>query len=175
MNRQQKAEIIEDLKKMMASAQATVLVNYKGLDVPLLQSLRKNLRKEGSQLRVTKATLMRIAAQDMAGSDGFSKEFKDQVGLVFVSKDISGTAKQLSTFAKENEALKIIAGFYESKLLTRQDLDILASLPSREVLIAQVVGTMQAPITNFVRVLHMMIARLAFVLKSIEEKKQAGQ
>ncbi len=171
MNRQQKEALISNLQQMMSDAQATFLVNYKGMPVPVLQRLRRNLRKDGSNLKVAKATLMRLAAKSIAGSDAFAESFKDQVGLVFVKKDISSAAKQLTTFAKEHEALKIIAGFYEARLLSKQELEFIASLPSREVLIAQLLGTMQAPITNFTRILYLLIARLVIVLKQIEAQK----
>lgn len=175
MKRQNKDAVISEIHRMMTEAQATFLINYKGMNVPVLQGLRRNLRANGNTLKVTKATLMRRAAKDIAGSDSFAESFKDQVGLVFVGKDISGAAKQLVSYAKEHEALKIIAGFYESKMLTKQDLTMLASLPSREVLIGQLLGTMQAPITSFVRVLHLLIARLVFVLKQIETQQQGNQ
>jgi large subunit ribosomal protein L10 len=172
MNRQQKDAIITDLRRMMTEAQATFIVNYKGMPVATLQGLRKNLRNEGSSLKVTKATLMRLAAKDIAGAEAFSENFKEQIGLVFVQKDVSGTAKQLVSFSKENETLKLIAGFYEAKLLTKQELDFLATLPSKEVLVAQLLGTMQAPISGLVRVLHLLIARLCYALKEIEAKQQ---
>lgn len=170
-----KEAVITDLRRMMTDAQATVLINYKGMDVPVLQGLRRSLRVDGNTLKVTKATLMRRAAQDIAGADAFAESFKDQVGLVFVQKDISSAAKQLVSYAKEHASLKIIAGFYESKVLSKQELDFLASLPSREVLLGQLLGTMQAPISSFVRVLHLLIARLVYVLKQIETQQQGNQ
>ena len=175
MNRQQKEAEIADLRQMMSEAQATFLINYKGMSVPLLQGLRKNLRQEGGKLKVAKATLMQIAAKDIAGAGEFSQTFKDQVGLVFAKNDVSALAKQLVNYAKANEAMKIIAGFYESKMLTQQDLQMLASLPSREVLLAQLLGTMQAPTASFVRVLHLLIARLVYALKKIEEQQTTAQ
>lgn len=171
MNRQQKETLISDVRQMMSGAQATFLVNYKGLSVPALQILRRRLRSEGSKLKITKASVMRIAAKDIAGAEPFAESFKNQIGLVFVSKDISGTAKQLFSFAQENESLKILAGFYESKVLNSQELNFLATLPSREVLISQLLGTLNAPMTNFVRILSMLVARLPIVLKEIEKNQ----
>jgi len=171
MNRQQKEAQIAEIRQMMSGAQAVFLVNYKGLSVFDSQRLRKNLRAEGSELKVAKASLMRRAAQDIAGSESFSESFKDQIGLVFVSKDVSGTAKQLVNFAKDNEALKVLAGFYEAKVLSKQELDFLASLPSREVLVAQLLGTMQAPMAGLVRILHQLVQRLPVVLKEIEKQQ----
>ena len=174
MNRQQKEQIVVNLRQMMTDAQAAFLVNYKGLSVASLQRLRRGLRPSGAQLQVAKATLMQKAAQDIKGAQKFADSFKDQIGLVFVKNDVSGTAKQLIAFAQENEALKVIAGFYEARVLSIQDVNFLASLPSRDVLIAQLLGTMQAPMTTTVRILYLLIARLVIVLKEIE-KKQAGK
>lgn len=175
MNRQQKEIAIADIRRMMSEAQGTFLINYKGMTVSSLQGLRKKVRVDGGKVKVTKASLMRIAAQDIQGAEAFASSFRDQVGLVFAGKDISSLAKELANFAKEHEAMKIVAGFYESKVLTQQDIKMLASLPSRDVLIAQLLGTMQAPMTSFVRILNLLIARLAFVLKRIEEQQQEKQ
>jgi large subunit ribosomal protein L10 len=174
MNRQQKEQIVADLRQMMTDAQATFLVNYKGLSVASLQQLRKNLRAGGSKFQVAKATLMQKAAQSIDGAGNFSESFKDQVGLVFTKDDVSCAAKQLIAFAQENQSLKVIAGFYEARMLSNQELNFLATLPSRDVLIAQLLGTMQAPMTATVRILYLLIARLVIVLKEIE-KKQAGK
>jgi large subunit ribosomal protein L10 len=173
MNRQQKEQIVVDLRQMITEAQATFLVNYKGLTVASLQQLRRTLHTGGNKLRVAKATLMQKAAQDIAGAPSFSESFKDQVGLVFAKSDVSGAAKQLMDFAKDNQLLQVIAGFYETRVLGPEELKFLASLPSRDVLIAQMLGTLQAPMTSTVRILYMLIARLVIVLKEIE-KKQAG-
>lgn len=174
MNKQEKEVVINDIKQLMGESQAMFLINYKGMTVPVLQGLRKSLRGEGGRVRVAKATLMQIAARDIKGAESFAEQFKDQVGLVFVQKDVSGVAKHLVAYAKDNEKLKVLAGFYESKVLSAKDMDFLASLPSREVLLAQLLGTMQAPVTNLTRVLYLLIARLAIVLKRIEEKQAQG-
>ena len=115
-----------------------------------------------------------IAAKDLDGVDEFKSSFKDQVGFVFAKGDVSAIAKQLINFSKENEALKVVTGVFESKVLNSSQINVIASLPSREVLIAQVLGTMQAPITSFVRVLNQVVASLPQVLKQIEEKKASG-
>lgn len=175
MNRQQKEVLVTDLKRLMSDAQATFLLHYKGLDVPLLQELRKAVRKEGGSLKVAKATLMRRAAEDIDGTEEFSSLFKEQVCLVFANKDVSATAKQIVTFAKTNNILNVLAGFTEGQYLSKAEVEFFASLPPRIVLLGQLVGTMQAPMTNFVRILHLLIARLVYVLKQIEEKQQGKQ
>jgi large subunit ribosomal protein L10 len=173
MNRQQKETVIADVHKMFAEAEAAFLVNYKGLSVAQMQSLRKNLRENKGLLKVTKANLMRLAMHDIAGAEQFAEEFKDQVGLVFVKNgEVPAVSKRLVEFSKENEALKIISGFYESRVLTGQEINFLASLPSREVLLGQLAGTLQAPMSSLARMLNQMLSRLAYVLSQVEEKKK---
>ena len=172
MNKQTKIALVSDLKGLMSAAQATFLINYKGLDVVALQGLRRTVRNEGGSVKVTKASLMRIAAQDIPGSDSFAENFKEQVGLVFANKDVSAVAKQLVNFTKTHASLKVVAGFYEARLLSAEELQFLATLPSKEALVGQLAATLQAPIGGLARVLQAHIAKLAYVLKAVEEKQQ---
>jgi len=171
MNRQQKEAVVNDVKEMLTGSQAAFLVGYKGLDVASMQSLRKDLREVGGKLKVTKARLMKIAAQGIEGIDGFQESFKDQVGLVLATQEVPSVAKALSKFAQDNEALRIVSGFFESKVISKQEVDYLASIPSKEILLARLMGTIQAPVTNLARLLNMMIIRLLIVLKQVSEKE----
>ena len=171
MDRQQKETVVSNLKEMFETTPAAFLVCYKGLKVSHMESLREDLREVGGVLKVTKARLMKIAAQDIDGIDTFKDVLKDQVGLVFVKDEVPAVAKKLVGFSKNNEALKIISGFFESKSISAQEINYLASLPSREVLLSQLMGTLLAPTTNFARVMHMMIVRLLYVLKQVSEKE----
>ena len=174
MNRQQKEAIVANFRDLFIQSQAAFLVNYKGLSVKDMQSLRSTLRTGGAQLKVTKARMMKIAVEGIDGIDDFNKNLKGQVGLVFVKDEaVPAVAKQLVTFAKKNESLEIDSGFFESKVLSKERIEFLAFLPSKEVLLAQVVGLMQSPIVNFVRVLNMIVIRLLLVLKQVAEKKEA--
>ncbi|MFA6526977.1 MAG: 50S ribosomal protein L10 [Candidatus Babeliales bacterium] len=170
MNRHQKEAAVAEVRELFSQTQATFLVNYQGMSVSHLQSLRRALRENNGVLKVTKATLMKKATHDIVGVDNFSAQFKDQVGLVFAKGDISSVAKQLKTFSEQNEALKLLSGFFEARVLSQQEVAYLASLPARDVLLAQVVGTVQAPIASFVRLLNLLTVRLLYVLKEIEAK-----
>lgn len=173
MNRQQKEAAVSDIKEKFLSSQAAFLVEYRGLNVSLMQSLRRNLRDSGGELKVTKARLMKIAVQDITGIEDFKSNFKNQIGLVFVNQEVPVIAKKLVNFSKENDFLKIISGFFESKTISKQEIDYLASLPSKEILLAQLLGTFQAPISNFPRLLRIMIIRLLFVLKNIYSQEKS--
>jgi len=174
MNRNDKEILVESLRSSFANSQASFLVMYKGLTVNQMQNLRKGLRPNEASLQVAKARLMKRAVNGVEGVDQLADHLHDQIGAVFATKSAPEVAKFLAGFAKENEAFKVLVGVIESKLYDAQSIQRIASLPSREVLLAQLCGTLNAPLTNMVTVLHLMIARLLFVLKQIEEQKQAG-
>ncbi|MCB9492951.1 MAG: 50S ribosomal protein L10 [Epsilonproteobacteria bacterium] len=171
MNREQKKAIVSEVHDKFVQSQASFLVNYKGLDVASMQNLRTQLREDNAQLKVTKATLMKIAAQDIEGIQDFANSFNEQVGLVFANDDSIAIAKKLVKFSKDNDALQVIAGFFESRSLSKDEVEFLASLPSKEILLAQLLGTMQAPISGLARSLNAIIAQLAYALNQIAEKK----
>lgn len=172
MNRQQKEQVVEDFRALLTESNATFLIGYRGLTVAQLQDLRGRLRSEGALLKVTKARLMKIAAQGIEGVDSFSDQFKDQIGLVFAQGEVPAVAKQLIESSKNGVSLEVRSAFFESRVISNEEIDFLASIPPRDVLLAQVVGTIQAPLSSFVRVLDLMIVRLLYVLKRIAEKSQ---
>lgn len=174
MNRQEKEHIIQSLKQNFEHSQASFLVGYKGLDVAQVMQLRKKLHQQGSSFKVAKVTLMRRVASDMPSIEKLMPFFKDQVALVFAPKESPAVAKLLYDFSKENQQLMVLAGCMDSVLLNKESVKILASLPTKEVLLAQVCGAIKSPIAGLVQVLNMLIVRLLFVLKKIEEKKASG-
>lgn len=171
MNRQQKESMVALLQENFSSSTASFVVGVDGLTVEQLQNLRKQLRQEGGKLQITKVRLMKRASQQVEAAECISAFLKNQVGLVFAQNEVSTVAKLLCNFAKENEQLKVLGGCMESSVLDSAMINMVASLPSREVLLGQLAGTLQAPITGLAVVLHQLIARLAYVLKAIEEKK----
>jgi len=171
MNRQQKVEVIKNLKENFLESQATFVVSYKGLSVAQMQQLRADLRKKGGVLKVAKARLMKRAVDGEEGLTDLTSHLHDQIGLVFAKEQFTDVAKVLSDFSKENEALGLVAGLFESKVIEKDKIKQIASLPSREELLAQVCGTLNAPITGLVRVLNMMVLKPLLVLNQIKNKK----
>lgn len=161
MNRQEKSQLVTELKDQFTQATGSILVGYKGLSVNQLQKLRRGVRHNGGQFKVTKARLMKLAAQDLEIAQPLIPYFKDQVGLVFMETQDPAIIKFLHTFSKENVGLKLVAGSMESKLVDASTLVRLASLPSREVLLSQLCGVLKAP-----------ISKLAFVLQQVSNQKQ---
>lgn len=171
MNRQEKEQVVQALRQDFQESSASFLVNYRGLSVAQFQQLRKGVRAQNGNVRVAKARLMKLASDDIVGAQELSPFFHDQVAVVFVKGEAPAIAKVLKDFAKENEALDLVAGYLDSTLLDAQAINAIASLPSREQLLAQLCGTLQAPIAQFARVLHTLVAQPVRVLKRIEEQK----
>lgn len=172
MNRQQKESVVSQLRESFSHSEAAFLIEYRGLTVRQLERLRGDLRQKGGSFKITKARLMKLAVDGMDGQQDLTPFFKDQVGIVFATKETPTVAKVLNDFAKQHEALKLIVGCFDKKILQKNDVIRIASLPSREVLLAQVAGTMNAPISNLASVLNLMIVRLVWVLKQVEDQKK---
>jgi large subunit ribosomal protein L10 len=171
MNRNQKSLVIDALKDDFTQSQASFLVGIKGLTVSQVQILRKELRVRGGALRVAKARLMKRAVDGLSGVDELSPFFKDQVGLVFVHDRVAEVAKLLTDFAKQHQVFRVVVGCVDEQMVPKEKIAIIATLPSREVLLAQVCGTLKSPIANFVNVLNIQLLRLLWTLKQVGEKK----
>jgi len=172
MNRQQKEKVIEGLREDLLKSQATFIVDYKGLSVAQMQKLRSELRQKGGSLKVAKARLMKLAVDDEPGVSDMAPYLKEQIGLVFSDEQFSDVAKVLSDFSKENKSLGLVAGLFESQILGKERISQIASLPPKEVLLAQLCRTLNAPTSGLVRSLNMIILKLLFALKQVGEQKK---
>jgi large subunit ribosomal protein L10 len=171
MNRQQKEELVDLIRKSFDESAALFLIDYKGLSVAQMQALRKGLRKEEAQLKVGKARLIKLAAQDSKAGQVLIPILKEQVALVFATKEPPSIAKILHDFSKEHDSMNIIGGSLEDQLISQEVVRRLASLPSKTELLAQVCRGVNAPLLGLVYVLNMMLLRVLFTLKAIEAKK----
>lgn len=172
MNRQEKQLMVSSIKEALKENQASFLINVKGLTVEQVQNLRKGLRSQGGRLKVVKNTLLRLAASDFKDLSGLTPYFKDQVAIVFAKEEAPSVAKVLYNASKENENVKLIVGSLNSKVIDKSQVEFLATLPSREVMLAKVAGTLKSPISAYVNVLNQLIVRFIWVLKKIEEQKK---
>jgi len=169
MNRSEKAAVVEDIGAVVADAQAIVVAEYRGLEVEAITALRKQARNAGVYLRVLKNTLARRA---VAGTP-FEVLADQMVGpLIYgVSTDPVAAARVLNDFAKGNQKLVLKAGAMRNSLLDTQAVKALATMPSREELLATLLGTMQAPIATFVRTLNEVPSRFVRTLAAVEKSR----
>lgn len=172
MNRQQKEQVVGCLKDKFAISGASVIVQYKGLTVKEMRDLRKQLREQGGALQVAKARLMKRAVADVEITQDLTPFLKNQIGMVFSKKSENAQAvlKVLSDFSKNNGALSIVAGCVQDRVFDSASLVRIASLPPKEVLLAQAIGTIQAPVKGFVCSLNQLTLRMLWALKQIQEK-----
>ncbi len=159
MNRQEKNKVIDLLKQSFANTQASFLVGVQGLTVEQTAALRKGIRQQGGKICVAKNTLLKIAVSDVPVVADLKNQFKEQIAIVFAQDGLSA-AKTLCEFAKKNEKLKVLGGYFEERVVSAQQVHALAVLPSKEVLVARICGTLKSP-----------IARIARVLKHIAEQQ----
>jgi len=172
LNRQGKNEIVAELAEKLANAKAAYLADYRGINVEQVNALREQLRQEGVEYRVVKNTLLRLAAKG-TGTECLDEHFQGPTAITIVSGDPVAPAKTLIEFAKKNAKFELRAGALDGKVLTADDIKALSELPSREVLLAKVLGSLNAPASNFVGVLAAIPRSLVQVLAAIQDQKAA--
>ncbi len=170
---EEKKQIVAEIKEKLDAASLVICTDYRGLNVQQVTELRNQLRVPGVEYRVLKNTMFRFALQQ-AGYEDMANQIAGPNAVVFSDEDPVGPAKTIIEFAKTNKQLEITAGILEGRTISPEGIKDLAQLPSREILLGQVVGTMQAPITSFVRVLNANLTGLVRVLDGIREQQQAG-
>ena len=150
-----KQPIVEEISAGIKDAQSVVLVDYRGLTVEQDTELRKQLREAGVSYKVYKNTMMNFAFK---GTDfeGLAPYLNGPSAIAFSSTDATAPARVLAEFAKKAPKLEIKAGVVEGNVYDAKGMQAIASIPSREVLISKLLGSLQSPITNFARVMNQL-------------------
>lgn len=169
LNRTEKAEVIGEVSALVAHAQSIVLAEYRGLEVGDITTLRRKARESGVYLRVLKNTLARRAVTGTP-FEGLADKMVGPL-LYGISTDPVASAKVLNDFAKGNDKLVLKAGAMPHSVLDAAGVKALATMPSREQLLAQLLGTMQAPIAQFVRTLNEVPSKFARGLAAVRDEK----
>ncbi|MCD6149447.1 50S ribosomal protein L10 [bacterium] len=170
LTRKQKEEIVKNLAEEIKSAKAVVFSDFKGLEVKDMTSLKKELKKEGASFKVAKKNLINIALKN-TGTDLDVKKMEGQIAVSVSSEDETAAAKIISKFSKKNENLKILGGLLGVKEMSVEEIKALAKLPSKEELLAKLVGGLSSPLSGFMNVLRGNQRSLVQALKAIGEKK----
>jgi large subunit ribosomal protein L10 len=170
LNLESKKEVVAEVSARLANAQTVVLAEYRGLPVEAITVLRARARSSGVYLRVLKNTLARRAVQGTP----FEKLSDQMVGpLAYgISDDPVAAAKVLHAYAKENDKLVIKGGMMPNYLMSAKEVGSLATMPSREQLLATLLGTMQAPVAKFVRTLNEVPGKFVRTLAAVRDAKE---
>lgn len=170
--RAQKEQVVNDLAKNLAGMRSIVFANYEGLKVQEIEELRKNLKKEGIAYSVAKKTLLGHALKQ-AGIEVDPKQVNGNFATIISTSDEVAPARIVAQFSKTHEALKIMGGILESKLLDADAVKALSKLPGKQELLGKIVGTLNAPINGFVSALAGNLRNFVMVLGAVKDKKSA--
>ncbi len=172
LNRQEKAEMIKEIGNLVAGSETLVIAEFRGLTVDAATKLRAEARSKGVQLRVLKNTLVRRAVEGTPFAD-LSDKFVGPLVYGFSSDPVSA-AKVMSDFAKANNKLVIKGGAMTTGVLDVAGVTALASMPSREELLAKLMATMNEPVAKLVRTLNEVPARLTRTVAAVRDAKEAA-
>jgi len=168
---QKKQQLVNEVKEKIDRAKLMVVFDFTGVDANSMADFRKQIRKKDAEIKVIKNSVLYRACN---GTELYDKIniFEGPSAVIFAYEDIVDAAKSLKEFLKTSESAKVKAGLLDGRYISPEEIDALASLPSREELLAQLFAMMQAPITNFVRVLNAVPQKAVMVLNAIKEKKE---
>ena len=175
MARPEKVAVVDEIRTKLDEADAAVLTEYRGLTVHDLADLRASLRPTGTQYKVFKNTLA-LRAIEGRGLDDIASLFEGPVAIAFVHGDAAAAAKALRDFGKDHEALVVKGGLLGEKVLTPGEITSLADLPSREVILTQIAGLFQQPLTRAAGLFQAFTRNFAYGVQAlIDERVAAGE
>lgn len=172
LNLEGKKAVVAEVNEQVSNAQAIIIAEYRGLEVGQMTELRAKAREAGVYLHVLKNTLARRA---IAGTpfEGLSDQLVGPL-IYGISEDPVAPAKVLKTFAKDNDKLVVKAGAMPNFIMDEAGVNALATMPSREELLAKLLGTMQAPVAKFVQTLNEVPSKFVRALAAVRDQKEAA-
>ena len=171
--RSEKVAVVDEVKTRLSSSSAALLTEYRGLKVGELADLRRTLRTAGGDYKIYKNTLVRFAVRDL-GIEIDEATLTGPTAIAFVEGDAAAVAKALRDYARTNANLVLKGGVLSGKALSGDEIKALAELPSREVLLAQLAGALQAPMAKMAGLLQALPRNMAYGLKALIDQKVAG-
>lgn len=170
---EQKKQLVAQITESLKSAQAGVLVDYRGLTVEEDTALRNKFREANVQYFVAKNTLIRFAAKEV-GLDGLDEILNGPTAVAVSAEDPVAPAKIVADFAKGNEKLELKSGFMDGKVMTLDEVKVLAKTPSKETLIAKMMGSLNSPVSGLVRLLNTVVEGGVEIPELIAKKAAEG-
>jgi large subunit ribosomal protein L10 len=168
-----KAVLVAEIKDKITGSTGIIMADYRGLSVKDMQELRSKLRESGGEVRIYKNRLTEIAMRELA-MPSMGDFLEGPTAFVFTSDDPVGPAKTLMDFAKDHQALEVKGGFIENAVIGAASVKALASLPSREELVAKLMGSMLNPVRGFMSMANAPAAALARALRAVADQKAAA-
>ena len=169
-----KVELVGELRELVGQTKAAILTDYRGLSVAELTDLRKKLRAADAEYRVVKNTLFKLAAGDSMPVDQMGELLTGPTAIGFAKGDPVAVAKILLDYARDHKAMSVKAGVMDGRVLSAAQVEALSKTPPREVLISQMLGSLQSPIAGFVGTLNGILSNFVFTLQAIADKQGGG-
>ena len=173
VTRKQKEESLASLTEQFKKGKTVVFTQYQGTNVKDIRALRKKLTEHKVNFKVAKKTLMRLAAKEVGFNEIPDAFLQGPIGLAFAMEDQIAPAKIIYDFGKDHENVKIVGAIFEGKLIDAAAAKMIATLPSRELLLTKLVTILKSPIAGFHNVLHSMLRNFVYLLSEIQKKKPA--
>jgi len=174
LNKQNKQQVVTEMHEKLAKAKAVFLADFRGMSVEKATTLRNDLRGAEVEYKVVKNTLLELASAETEAAM-LAPHFKGPTAVALTYSDPVAAAKVLAKYAKDQQAAFVLkGGVLSGKIITAADIQALSELPSREVLIAKMLGSMNAPATNFVGVLAAIPGSFVRALDAIRQQKQGN-
>lgn len=166
-----KKQLVDELKQRGSEQSGLIFCGYSGLTVAAVSEFRAELRKLGADYKVIKNSMIRRAFSDIEGLD---EHLHWTTGVVFAGDDLAAVAKYVSKFSKDsNEKLIVKCGMMEGSLLSAAQVQAIGDLPPREVLLAQILSSLNAPVTNFVGVMAGVPRKFLYLLNALRDQKES--
>lgn len=171
ITKEKKQDVVKQTKALIQSSSLIVFTDVAGMDVVLLTQLRNDIRSAGGKYRVVKKNLLARALSDEKVEGVDPREMQGEIAVGFGGEDAIALVKAIYSFQKQNEKPVFVGGVMEGEVLSVEQMKHLATLPSREELLARVVGSMNAPVSNFVGVCRASVSSVVYALSAIQKQK----
>ena len=169
-----KVAVVTELRELVGQTKAAILTDYRGLSVAELTELRKKLRDVDAEYRVVKNTLFKLAAGGSMPVADMGEFLAGPTAIGFAKGDPVAVAKIILEYAQSHKAMSVKAGVMDGRILTAAQVEALSKTPPREVLLSQMLGSLQSPIAGFVGTLGGIISNFVFTLQAIADKEAPG-
>ena len=173
MNRNEKSEIISEIKELLESSSAVYLTDYHGINVEDISSLRTQFRNEGVRYKVYKNTLVKRALDEIGKYDKIADHLTGMVGFAFTTKNPTAPAKIINKYFGDKEKLSLKACYVEGEYFDGSQLKALATLPTKNELIASIMGSLNSPVSGIVGAINAVMRDLVSVVEQISKREAA--
>ncbi len=174
LSRQNKEKQVQELAEKMKNASSVIFANYQGLSVAAITKFRQELKKEDALMQVAKKTLIKISAKEAGAPDIDLESLSGDIACIFSTGEPTAGAAVAHKFSKDNPAVKLVGGIFSAKILSANEAKALATIPSKQVLLATFMGMVRSPLVSFASALSSPLTGFARAMAELAKKKESS-